>query len=68
MAVPGGGVVPPISVLISQPERGERTGSQQGLLGKKLAAGSGGTVALVNSALTPSRGSRVWLMYGRSPR
>ena len=64
----GAGFAPPISVPHSQPERGGRTGSQQGLLGKKLAAGSGGTAALVNSALTPSRGSRVWLMYGRSPR
>jgi hypothetical protein len=41
-------------------------GSQQGLLGKKLAAGDG-MVALINTSLVPGQGSRVWLMRGRLP-
>jgi hypothetical protein len=43
---------------------GGRNGSQQGLLGHKLAAGAD-MVALVNSSLAPGRGSRVWLMRRR---
>lgn len=43
---------------------GGRQGSQQGLLGKKLAAGHG-MIVLANSSLAWGRGSRVWLMRGR---
>lgn len=43
-----------------------RNGSQQGLLGRKLAAGDD-LVALLNSSLAPAQGSRVWLMRRRLP-
>ncbi len=62
----GAGVVAPVTVPHSGPDAGGRQGSQQGLLGKKLAAGDG-MVALVNSSLAPGRGSRVWLMRGHMP-
>jgi hypothetical protein len=45
------------------PHRGGN-GSQQGLLGKKLALGPDGQIAVVNSSLVPGKGSRVWLMRG----
>jgi hypothetical protein len=57
----------PAAVPHSSPGPGARMGSQQGLLGKKLAVGHG-TVVLANSSLAPGRGSRVWLMPGRLPR
>lgn len=60
----GDGFGTPITVPRGAPDPGGRSGSQQGLLGKKLAAGDG-MVALVNSSLAPGRGSRVWLMRGR---
>lgn len=44
---------------------GGRNGSQQGALGRKLAVGPGGTIAVVNSILVPGSGSRVWVMRGR---
>ena len=40
-------------------------GSSQGLLMNKLAVGSDGAVAVVNSSLLPGAHSRVWLMRGR---
>jgi len=45
-----------------------RSGSQQGILGSKLAAGRDGAVAIVDSRLTQGRGSRVWLMRGQGFR
>lgn len=60
------GAAAPVTVPHSRPVAGARQGSQQGLLGKKLAAG-GGMVALVNSSLAQGRGSRVWVMRGRLP-
>ncbi len=56
----------PVTVPHSGPGAGARQGSQQGMLGKKLAAGDG-IVALVNSSLVQGRGSRVWVMRGRLP-
>lgn len=56
----------PVTVPHSGPGAGARQGSQQGLLGKKLAAGDG-MVALVNSSLAQGRGSRVWVMRGHLP-
>lgn len=56
----------PVTVPHGRPGAGARQGSQQGLLGRKLAAGDG-TVALVNSSLAAGHGSRVWLMRGRLP-
>lgn len=43
-----------------------RNGSQQGVLGQKLVVGPQGRIAVVNSSLAPGRGSRVWVMRGRS--
>jgi hypothetical protein len=43
-------------------------GSHQGLLGRKVAAGPGGRVVAVNSALAPSRASRVWVVSGQVRR
>lgn len=56
----------PVTVPHSGAGAGARQGSQQGLLGKKLAAGDG-MVALVNSSLAQGHGSRVWVMRGRLP-
>ncbi len=42
-----------------------RSGSQQGILGSKLAVSVEGSVAVVNSSLDQGRGSRVWLVRGR---
>lgn len=47
---------------------GGSNGSQQGLLGKKLAVGRDGQVAVVNSSLVPGEGSRVWLIRGEIAR
>lgn len=44
--------------------QGGGNGSQQGLLGKKLAVDGEGRIAVVNSSLAPGEGSRVWLMRG----
>lgn len=44
---------------------GGSSGSQQGLLGAKLAVGRDGRIALVNSSLVPGQRSRVWLMRTR---
>jgi hypothetical protein len=43
-------------------------GSQQGLLGKKLAVDRAGRLAIVNSSMVPEERSRVWLMRGHSRR
>lgn len=58
--------VAPVTVPHSRPGAGARQGSQQGMLGKKLAVGDR-MVALVNSSLTRGDGSRVWVMRGRLP-
>jgi hypothetical protein len=55
----------PALVPHSADRAGGHNGSQQGLLGKKLAAGPDGRIAIVNSSLAPGRGSRVWLVEGR---
>ena len=47
---------------------GGGNGSQQGLLGKKLAVDRDGRIAVVNSSLVPGEGSRVWLMRGELAR
>jgi len=44
---------------------GGSNGSQQGLLGQKLALGHDGRIAIVNSSLQPGVRSRVWLMRSR---
>ena len=44
---------------------GGSNGSQQGLLGSKLAVSRDGRIALVNSSLVPGQRSRVWLMRTR---
>jgi hypothetical protein len=43
---------------------GGTNGSHQGALLEKMATGPGGTIAIVNSALTAGQASRVWLMRG----
>ena len=53
----------PVTVPHSGPTAGARQGSQQGQLGKKLAAGDG-MIVLVNSSLAQGHGSRVWVMRG----
>jgi hypothetical protein len=40
-------------------------GSNQGLLGKKIAASGDGSIAVVNSSLEPGERSRVWLIRGQ---
>ena len=59
----GAGFAAPVTVPGSGPGPGAHSGSQQGLLGRKLAAGTD-TVALVNSSLAQGSGSRIWLMRG----
>ena len=44
---------------------GGNNGSQQGLLGKKLAVDRDGRIAVVNSSLVAGEGSWVWLMRGQ---
>jgi hypothetical protein len=44
---------------------GGSKGSQQGLLGRKLAVDGTGRITLVDSSLVPGQGSRVWLVRGR---
>lgn len=62
-------VTRPAPVPHSADSNGGRNGSEQGLLGKKLAAGPDGRLALVNSSRVPGRGSRVWLVPGHyAPR
>lgn len=46
---------------------GGSNGSQQGLLGQKLALGRDGRVALANSSLLPGVRSRVWMMRSSDP-
>jgi len=55
----------PAVVPGSDAPAGGSNGSQQGLLGRKLALDRAGRMALVNSSLVPGEGSRVWLMRGR---
>jgi hypothetical protein len=45
--------------------QGGTNGSQQGLLGQKLAVDAAGRIAVVNSSLVPGRRSRVWLLRAR---
>lgn len=47
---------------------GGSNGSHQGLLMKKLAVNSSGTVAIVNSSLKQGERSRVWLIRGEIAR
>jgi hypothetical protein len=47
---------------------GGSNGSQQGLLGKKLAVDRSARLAVVNSSLVPGERSRVWLMRGHAVR
>lgn len=54
----------PATVPGSGAPAGGSNGSQQGLLGRKLAIDGAGRVVLVNSSLVPGQGSRVWLMRG----
>ncbi len=53
------------STVIPHSGDGARHGSQQGILGRKLAVGPDGMIALVGTSLAPGRGSRVWVMRGR---
>lgn len=46
---------------------GGSNGSQQGLLGRKLAVDGDGRIAVVNSSLLPGRRRRVWLMRPETP-
>ena len=57
----GAGFGPP-ALIPGSVDPGGRNGSQQGILGSKLAASADGAVAVVNSSLVPGQGSRVWLM------
>ncbi|MFC5478640.1 sialidase family protein [Massilia suwonensis] len=57
----------PATVPGSAAPAGGSNGSQQGLLGRKLAVDGAGRIALVNSSLVPGEGSRVWLMRGARP-
>jgi hypothetical protein len=52
----------PAIVPGSEAPEGGANGSQQGLLGRKLAVDGAGRVAVVNSSLVVGRRSRVWLM------
>lgn len=65
----GGATFRPPSVVPGTLEPGLGfNGSLQGLLGRKLAAGGGGTVAVVNSTFNPSERSLVRLVLGRGVR
>ena len=55
----------PARVPESEALEGGSNGSQQGLLGKKLAVDRDGRIAIVNSSLLPGAHSRVWLMRTR---
>ncbi|MFM0006827.1 sialidase family protein [Paraburkholderia dipogonis] len=61
----GHSFLPPQLVPGSQDERGGTNGSHQGLLGKKLAVGGDGRIAVVNTSMKLGGHSRVWLMLGR---
>ena len=67
-AAAGTGFSSPVLVPHSVAGEGGRNGSQQGILGRKLAVGADGTIAVVNSSLAPGRGSRVWVMRGQVVR
>ncbi len=54
---------PPAAIPGSEALPGGSSGSRQGLLASKLAAGPG-ALAVVNSSLQPGEGSRVWLIRG----
>jgi hypothetical protein len=58
----------PATVPGSAAPPGGSNGSQQGLLGKKLAVDSDGPIAVVNSSLVPGKGSLAWLMRGELAR
>jgi hypothetical protein len=57
----------PAVVPGSSDPAGGANGSQQGLLMRKLATNAAGQVAVVNSSLTPSERSRVWMVRGELP-
>jgi hypothetical protein len=58
----------PARVLGSSDPLGGINGSNQGLLGKKLAVDRAGRVAVINSTLLHDERSRVWLMRGHLAR
>jgi len=58
---------PPSAVPGSAALPGGSNGSQQGLLGQKLAFGRDGSIAIVNSSLQPGVRSRIWLMRSSDP-
>jgi hypothetical protein len=62
-----GGYAPSGLVPGTAPRRPGWNGSQQGLLGRKLATAASGAVAVVHSSFSPGRGSRVTLLRGRLP-
>jgi hypothetical protein len=55
---------PPALVPASADQPRHWNGSHQGLLMRKLAVNANGAIAVVNSSLRDSQGSRVWLMRG----
>ncbi len=55
----------PATVPGSEAPAGGSNGSQQGLLGSKLAVDGQGRIAIVNSSLVPGQRSRVWLLRTR---
>ena len=59
------GLTDPAAIPHSRDAAGALSGSQQGILGRKLASGPEGMIALVDSSLTPGRGSHIWVMRGR---
>jgi hypothetical protein len=63
----GAGFSDPSSIPGSGDAHG-RSGSQQGILGNKLAAGRDGAIAVVDSSLAQGRGSRVRLMRAQDVR
>jgi hypothetical protein len=60
----GRSFIAPAEVPGSAAPPGGSNGSQQGLLGRKLALDPSGRIALAGSTLLPGQGSRVWLMRG----
>jgi hypothetical protein len=58
----------PARVPGSSDPSGGSNGSQQGLLGKKLAVDRAGRLAIANSSFVSREHSRVWLIRGRAVR
>ena len=67
MSIDGGGTfVPAITVAGTDDDAAGFSGSQQGLLMRKLAVNDAGVIALVNSTFRQGRTSHVWLVRGRT--